>query len=300
MGSINSIINKLSFALLALVIMSCAKKIENKSSTVGILNSKDKLEFLPNEVKPDEDYNCFKGAYYRKAVSSKDHWIGIKGEVKLPFITFDTSRLNTAKPGQYLDNPSIYLGGHMDGQETDIGLTWEVLKYEDGSVSKERLAFRPFFRRTSHRSGQKSVWIYAPARKEFYWYPGEKVEISIEVIKDGLVKFIVKGAGKYYEGDFECAGYTLNGISDFKRVNAIDQVRNEGKSAQPTKTKVEGAKWDYTTLIRMQDGKRLEVPMHNGRRTDMRCPEVNFFSIEQSQRDVQRGAEVININGLGY
>ncbi|WP_241788858.1 hypothetical protein [Sphingobacterium rhinopitheci] len=297
--ALNRMLSRIGLTLLSFLLMSCMHKMNNNSLILGNLKSKNKLVFLPNEVIPDDNYTCFKGAYYRKAVSSKDHWIGIKGEVTLPYVTFDSSRLNTAKPGQYLDNPSIYLGGNMDGQETDIGLTWEVLKYEDGSVSKERLAFRPFFRRTSHKSGQESVWVYAPASKEFYWYPGENVEMSIEVIKDGLVRFIVKGAGKYYEGDFECAGYTLSGIADFKRVNAIDQVRNEGKPAQPTKTKVEGAVWDYTTLIRMHDGKRLEVPMHNGRRTDMRCPEANFFSIKQSPTAAQKGAEVININGLG-
>ncbi|MCS2951608.1 hypothetical protein NXX54_26070 [Bacteroides sp. BFG-638] len=35
---------------------------------------------------------------------------------------------NTKKPGQFLDNPSVYLGGNMGDQETDFGLAWEVIR----------------------------------------------------------------------------------------------------------------------------------------------------------------------------
>ena len=278
------------------IAFGCAKKSANQTTSINT-STGGKFKFLDGEIKPESTYKCFQGAFYRKAVSSRDHWIGIKGEVVLPTIVFDESRKNSAKPGQYLDNPSVYMGGHMDGQETDIGLTWEVIRREDGSVSKERLAFRPFFRRTNHKSGQKDVWIYAPAKKEYYWYPGEKVEMSVEVVKDGLVKISVKGAGKHFEETYECAGYTLDGIGDFKRVNAIDQVRNEGKPAQPTKTVVSNAKWDYTTLIRRQDGKRIEVPMHIGRFTNMRCPDVKFFDVKQSSKESAIGAELITISG---
>ncbi|MCA5004383.1 hypothetical protein [Sphingobacterium bovistauri] len=256
--------------------------------------------FFKNEVKPKAHYPCFPGAYYRKAVSSKDLWVGVKGKVTLPTIIFDESRKHPNKSGQYLDNPSVYMGGLMDKQETDIGLTWEVIKYEDGTVSKERKAFRPFFRRTDHKSGQKSIWVNAPASKEYYWYPGEEVEMSVEVVADGMVKIVVDGAGKRYEDTFECAGYTLDGIGEFKRVNAIDQFRNEGKPAQPTKTIVKDAKWEYTTLIRQENGKRLDVPMHTGRMTDMRCPEIKFFNIITTEANASKGAEVINISGQGY
>lgn len=90
------------------------------------------------------DRPCFQGAYYRKAVSSKDVWLGIGGTVVLPEIIFDENRKNPAKPGQYLDNPSVYLGGNMGGQETDIGLTWEVVK-ENGVVSPGKKSFSPIY-----------------------------------------------------------------------------------------------------------------------------------------------------------
>lgn len=90
--------------------------------------------FYPSEVKPSSYSPCFAGAYYRKAVSSNDVWTGIEGTVVLPTITFDPNRVNPAKPKQFLDNPSVYMGGRMGGQETDIGMTWEVIKDAQGNV----------------------------------------------------------------------------------------------------------------------------------------------------------------------
>lgn len=278
-------------------LVSCTSSKKTSIPTVIDVGVEQKVDFFANEIKPIKQLPCFQGAYYRKAVSSQDNWLGIKGEVILPQLNFDKDRMNPNKPKQYLDVSSIYLGGNMDGQETDIGLAWEIIKDEKGVVSEERLAFRPFLRRTGHKSGQQSVYINGPAIKDFYWYPGDKVFMSVEVIEDGLLRFIVEGNGKKYDTTFECAGYTLNGKGDFKRVNAIDQVGNEGKAAQATKTAVNNAKWNYTTLIRLQDGKKVDVPMHNGRFTSMICPDAKFFKVEQSEKDTQIGAEVISIFG---
>jgi len=286
---------KYSFFLLLFVSCTSSKKVGIPTTDEVVLEQVN--DFYPGEIKPVKSSPCFQGAYYRKAMSSKDNWIGIKGEVILPTLDFDKSRMNPAKPMQFLDVSSIYLGGNMDGQETDIGLAWEIIKNDNGIVSQERLAFRPFLRRTGHKSGQESVYINAPAVKDFYWYPGDKVFMSVEVIKDGQLLFIIEGAGKKYETIFECAGYTLQGKGDFKRVNAIDQVGNEGKSAQLTKTAVANAKWNYTTLIRMQDGKKMDVPMHNGRFTSMLCPDPKFFTVVQSEGEKKNGGETITIFG---
>ena len=266
------------------------------------INGRDTIpkgfSFLKNEVRPNATKPCFNGAYYRKAVSSKDVWIGISGTVVLPKITFDPSRKNDAKPGQFLDNPSVYMGGSMNEQETDVGMTWAVVKDEKGNISDERKAFRPFFRRASYpKTGQKDIWQNAPASKEFYWYPGEEIKMSVQVISDGKLRFIVEGAGKRYEANFESDGYKMNGVGEFKRVNAIDQVRNEGKVAQPTKTRVENAVWKETNLFRMQDGKVIQVPMHKDRFTDMRCPDVKYFNVTSNKKQQKIGGETINIYG---
>ena len=257
-------------------------------------------DFFLNEVRPDVSKPCFEGAYYRKLVSSTDNWVGIRGTVILPQIIFDDTRKNPKKPKQYLDNPSIYLGGNVDGQETDIGLSWEVIKDKQGNISEARVAFRPFLRRTSHKSGQESIFLNGPATEEYYWYPGEEVFLSLETIGKGLVKFIVEGAGKKYETTFECAGYTLENKGEFKRVNAIDQMGNEGKPVQPTKTKVNGGKWLHTDLLRMENGKVLIVPFQSERYTEMNCPNVSFFSVMASDAEKRKGAEEINISGTGH
>lgn len=258
----------------------------------------DTNRFFKNEVKPDQRKPCFKGAYYRKAVSSKDVWLGISGTVVLPKITFDTTRRNKRNPGQFLDNPSVYMGGNMNEQETDVGLTWAVIKDEKGKISAERKAFRPFFRRTAYaKTGQKDIWQNAPAQKEFYWYPGEEVHMSLRVVANGKLKIIVEGAGKRYEAEFESDGYTMHDPGEFKRVNAIDQVGNEGRPAQPTKTKVEDLVWKKTDLYRMENAKIVQVPMHQGRFTDMRCPDSKYFKIKTSKKQQQIGAETVSIYG---
>ncbi|MFA4869853.1 MAG: hypothetical protein WC623_16755 [Pedobacter sp.] len=269
-----------------------------KSKVVNGKIPKSKVSYFKDEVKPEKSMPCFNGAYYRKAVSSKDVWVGISGTVILPKITFDQSRKNDKKPGQFLDNPSVYMGGSMNGQETDVGMTWAVIKDEKGNISAERKAFRPFFRRASYpQTGQRDRWQDAPASKEYYWYPGEEIKMSVRVVSDGKLRFTVEGAGKHFEADFESDGYKMNGIGEFKRVNAIDQVRNEGKAAQPTKTRVENAVWKETNLFRMQNGKVIQVPLHKDRFTDMRCPDPKFFKLTANKKQQMIGAETISING---
>ena len=256
--------------------------------------------FFKGEVRPDKTKTCFNGAYYRKMVSSRDYWLGIGGKVTLPTITFDPLRTNPAKPGQYLDNPSVYIGGSMGGQETDIGLTWEVIRDASGNVSADRRAFRPFLRRTGHLGGQSAFYENAPAVSDYYWYPGEEVEISVQVLTDKKIKFIVEGAGKRFEKECDADGYKPGVLGEFKRVNAIDQVANEGKPVQSTKTKVENSEWKETYLFRSFEGKLVKAPAHAGRLTDMRCPSATNISITASDVALKNGAEKINISGAGY
>lgn len=254
--------------------------------------------FFPGEVKPAANSACFPGAYYRKVVSSQDKWSGIGGKVVLPTIVFDEDRKNPNKTGQYLDNPSVYLGGTMGGQETDIGMTWEVVKDDNGNVSQARKAFRPFLRRTGYTpTGQASGYENAPAESRYYWYPGEEITISLQIVDNGKLHFTVEGAGKKFECDYTADGYRMNSIGVFKRVNAIDQVANEGKPAQNTKTRVEGSVWKETWLYRIYKSEIVKAPVHNGRFTDMRCPASAYFNITASDAELKVGAEHITIDG---
>ncbi len=266
------------------------------NKTQSLSNNKEIV--IANEVLPEAQKPCFAGAYYRKLVSSHDYWRGIEGTVVLPTITFDEDRRHPKKPGQYLDNPSIYLGGSMGNQETDIGLTWEVVKEENGQVSKQRKAFRPFLRRTEHVSGQLAIFENAPAKKEYYWYAGEEVKMSLFLVSDKKVRFVVEGAGKKFERDFDCDGYLLSAVGEFKRVNAIDQVANEGKPVQATKTKVLNAEWKNTSLFRLVNNNIVSVPFKKTRYTEMMCPSVDYFDVKASVQQVSVGAERLTISGV--
>jgi len=270
-----------------------------KSSSLS--EDKDaKTSFYQNEIKPLSSKPCFEGAYYRKVVSSEDVWRGINGRVVLPELQFDKNRINPKKPEQYLDNPSVYLGGSMGGQETDIGLSWEIIKDEKGVVSSQRKAFRPFLRRTGHASGQEAVFVNAPAISQYYWYPGEEVYMSVKIIADGKLRFVIEGAGKRFEQDFDCDGYSLKGHAEFKRVNAIDQVANEGKPAQASGTRILNSQWKATNLYRDFGGEIREVPFHSGRYTSMACPAKSNFQLTASVKELAIGAENISISGNGF
>lgn len=272
-----------SFAMLCFTgafLLNQACKGDNNApdTTTDALQNQINTRFF-NEIAPESTLPCFQGAYYRKAVSSVDNWLGIEGKVILPVLLYDSTRINPSKPGQFLDNASVYLGGTSDGQETDIGMTWEIIKDEAGNVSRDRKAFRPFLRRSSHKSGQQAEYRNAPAESRYYWYPGDTILLSLQLIDKGRILFTVTGNGKSYQETFDVAGYQYTIKACYKRVNAIDQVANEGKPAQPTTAKALGAKWLYVNLFRNYKSEPLSVPMHSGRFTNMRCPDVNNFIV---------------------
>jgi hypothetical protein len=269
--------------IVVLLFLGSCTESNSQSQPAAVVSLEEQIKTkFTTEVLPPANSNCFAGAYYRKAVSSKDYWLGIGGTVVLPTLTYDLTRENPNKMGTYLDNASIYLGGTSDDQETDIGMTWEVIREADGSVSKERKAFRPFMRRTSHKSGQAAVYQNAPATSNYYWYPGETISMSIQVIEPKKIKFIVEGAGKKYEEIFEADGYQKEIMANYKRVNAIDQVSNEGKPVQTTTAKVTGAKWFEVYLFRSANSQIVKAPMHSKRFTDMQCPAKSYFTLSTS------------------
>lgn len=289
---------KLALSLILLVLAACAPKLKPDVEIAKDLENA-KATFFAGEVKPAASKPCFAGAYYRKLVSSTDDWLGIEGVVVLPYIKFDENRKHPAKAMQYMDNPSVYFGGNMDEQETDIGLTWEVIKDEKGNVTKDRRAFRPFLRRNEYKDGQPAVFENAPAKPEFYWYPGEEVKMSVKLVADKTLRFTVAGAGKKFERDFACNGFTLGGKAEYKRVNAIDQVGNEGRAVTDTKTQVMNAVWKNTNLYRLVAKNTIVVPFHSGRYTEMMCPSPKFFKVKHSAQDLATGAETLSISGNG-
>ncbi len=250
-------------------------------------------EYFENEKRPTASVpDCFNGAYYRKIVTESDRWVGIEGQVVLPELHLDPDRMHETQVNKHKDNPSIYMGGNASGQETDIGLAWEQIV-----ANGPRVAFRPFLRRTAFAAtGQEANFMNGTNNSNFYWYPGDVVTMRIEIVQNGVLRFTVEGEGKRYEVDYPCDGYTLNSNVEFKRVNAIDQMGNEGKPVQASTTKITGSKWNYTKLLRYDsDGSLLEVNMHSGRYYDMRCPDTKYFEITASDAQAALGSETIDI-----
>ncbi len=287
----------LGVAIAILTFAGCTTHTANNASERNF--ERQKKGFFTNEIKPVASKPCFEGAYYRKLVSSTDDWVGIEGTVVLPKIKFDELRKNHKKAMQYMDNPSIYFGGNMDEQETDIGLAWEVIRDERGNISKDRKAFRPFLRRNEYKEEQKAVFENAPAKADYYWYPGEEVKMTVKLVADRTLRFTVEGAGKKFERDFICNGFILGKKGEYKRVNAIDQVGNEGTPVKPTQTQIINAVWKETNLYRSVNNAVVTVPFHSGRYTEMQCPSPAFFKVLHSREQKANGAETIVISGNG-
>ncbi len=241
------------------------------------------------EIAPAASMPCFLGAYYRKAVSSFDVWTGIAGFVKLGTPTVDEKRLG-AETKQPLDNFSVYMGGNAGGKtEVDAGLTWEFTVDANGKKSERRNAFRPFWR--------TKIWNAAPAQKEFYFYPGETVQMAVIVAGANKLRLIISdGKAKTFQTDFDAEGFTSGIPRQFKRVNAIDQVANEGKPAQKTTAQVVGAEWLSTLLLRGAGADAKQISMTTEKYTDMRCPNVNNIVVLET--DKSKGGEKIDIFGM--
>lgn len=243
------------------------------------------------EVAPLQNLPCFAGAHYRKAVSSFDAWTGIAGFVKLGTPKVDEARLDETDK-QPLDNFSVYMGGNAGGKfEVDAGLTWEFTVDENGKKSERRNAFRPFWR--TQKAGD---WNSAPAKKEFYFYPGETVQMAILVAGPKKLRLIISdGKGKTFQTDFDAEGFVAGLPRQFKRVNAIDQRRNEGKPTQATKAEITGAEWLQTVLLRGEGASAQQLPMTPARFSDMRCTNG---AINVTATDAAKGGEKIDIFGF--
>jgi hypothetical protein len=249
------------------------------------------------EVAPDAARDCFPGAYYRKAVSSVDNWAGIEGIIRLPEPQLDMTRLKPT--GRPMDNASIYMGGSAEEQEVDAGLTWEVIREADGSVSTQPKAFRPFWRVKS--------WNNAPAKPEYYYLPGDVVRMSLFTKKPGTLTMAIEPierteASKKFLTDLKCtdlmttfsitfeAPFAPDGLQEFKRVNAIDISGQEGKGVVPSTSSVVGGEWLEVWLWRGE----TRLPMAPERFTDMRCPEPSNTVVE-STINADRGGEKVEI-----
>ncbi len=234
-----------------------------------------------------------------------------------------------------LDNPSVYLGGNALS-ESDVGLSMSlgVINTRTNEISKGSVAFRPFWRYITSEDqdlggydahdGKYSVsangnncfanyhWKYT----EYYYLPGDKLRIvvyipeenkmqlQIEVLEKSTLPESVEIREKYGWKDpadflspvFTSPGHGTGMDAEFKRVNAIDQSGNEGGTAIPTDTKVEGIIWHETYLYRVIDGVLYRVPMNESRRGTTAAPESKYFTVSYEGVDSSLGGEIVTIH----
>lgn len=236
---------------------------------------------------------------------------------------------------QNLDNPSVYMGGYAYS-ECDVGLSFSkaLVDVKNQTLSKGSIAFRPFWRYITGENqdaggydahdgeyavsanGKNCIANYHWRYTEFYYLPGDKLRIviylpepnkmqlQIEVIEKSSLPSSVEIRAKYGWKDpanfkspvFQTPGQGTGMNVEFKRVNAIDQVANEGKTAIPTDSQALTAIWHETYLYRQIDGIIYRLPMWENRRAAIKAPENDAFTVSYEGVDPNIGGEVVSIH----
>lgn len=234
-----------------------------------------------------------------------------------------------------LDNPSVYMGGHATN-ESDVGLSFSraLIDVNSQTLSKGSIAFRPFWRyiTSEHQDaggydahdGEYAVSVtnnncianYHWKYTEYYYLPGDKLRIiinipepnkmqlQIEVIEKSTLPSSVEIRERYGWKDpadftspiFHSPGHGTGIIAEYKRVNAIDQVANEGGKAHPTESVVKNAIWHETYLYRKIDDVLYRIPMGDDRRGVLDAPDETKFSVSHEGVDRNVGGEVVTIH----
>lgn len=283
----------------------------------------------------------FGGAWYHKAVSSKDKWVGIETIVTLPEVTirrydgeFDES-LKVDPNVKNLDNPSVYMGGHAQS-ESDVGLSFSraLIDVKSNTLSTGSIAFRPFWRYITDKdqdlggydahggeyavsaNGNNCIANYHWKYTEYYYLPGDKLRMVVYVPEEGKMQLQIevleastlpesvamrekygwKEPQDFLSPIFTSPGHGTGMDAEFKRVNAIDQVSNEGGTAIFGDTLISNIIWHETYLYREIDGTLYRVPMSEERRGVTNAPMNEYFDVDFEGVESDLGGERVTIH----
>ncbi len=285
---------------------------------------------IDGEGKKPEQQRCFGGAWYHKVESSRDQWLGIEGTITLGEFNPDDKRFGLDKYNRYMDNPSVYMGGHADF-ESDAGLGMNT-GFSDPSFKENldqnspKVAWRPFWRYIYSdvkdddgnvvRRNFNSWNISDPRNFNYYYLPGDTItmkvyspapnylQLRIEVVKPTTIEKYVKQRSAYgidtpktfYSPIFHSQSQGTNKPAVFKRVNSIDQYGNEGGVAKKTDAFVSKASWHNVYLYRKIDGKLYKVPFTEKRYAMMNCPFEDAYNVSYEGVNKEDGGENISIH----
>jgi hypothetical protein len=257
----------------------------------------DKTDIKQAPVK----YPVFNGALYYKCVSSKDAWLGIEAIIKLPEFIPDEERFEMITDPfgtykRYMDTPSVYLGGSSDF-ETDIGFGF-FRGFINGQISENKITFRPFWRTIFLEDGEeKNIYLSSNIyESEFYYYPGDTIKVHLVCLAPNQLTFRVELLEEtkilpyahyrkthvnklFIIDEIKAPG---NGVNDteYKRVNAIDQYRNEGKPTQKTKAQAINALWQDICLIRVINDELVKIPFTGNMEKKIFAPSEDRFIVK--------------------
>ena len=283
----------------------------------------------------------FGGAWYHKAVSSKDKWVGIETVVTLPEVSikrydgdFDAS-LDVDPNVKNLDNPSVYLGGNAL-TESDVGLSFSkaLIDTKSNTLSTGCIAFRPFWRYITDKdqdvggydahggeyavsaTGNNCIANYHWKYTEYYYLPGDKLRMIVYVPEEGKMQLQIevleastlpesvamrekygwKEPADFLSPVFSSPGHGTGIDAEFKRVNAIDQVGNEGGTAIFGDTLISNIIWHETYLYREIEGTLYRVPMNEDRRGVTNAPMDEYFDVDFEGVESDLGGERVTIH----
>ena len=282
---------------------------------------------ISDEVKP-LPVGKFDGAIYRKVVSSKDYWLGIEYIVTLPEYHGDPNRMSKNPYGsstdmRYNDNASVYMGASGNA-ESDVGLTWSMgLNPQTGRLDTSKyIGFRPFWRFID--GGQNIYKNSGVNDTHYYYYPGDKLHMSLYVTKPGYLQLRIElleettiPEYKALRDSFNLGDYNKVFLSDefpsrgageskisFKRCCALDQVGNEGGKSQPTNAQSLNIIYHEVYLYREVNGEVVKVPFTSNRRSELSWPGTvtdladftNAIKVSYEGIDTSLGGEIVSID----
>ncbi|UPT72814.1 MAG: hypothetical protein M0D55_12885 [Elusimicrobiota bacterium] len=225
-----------------------------------------KLRALVESARPRYVIDPARGAWYRKVTGAKGY-VGLEAWGVLPRPSFDPARAKhvpvagePAHAAGPLDRPDVYLGLHAESAEVDCGLIWDQV-HDAAGRGTGRYAYRVYWRTSKGGWGNPAPG----AADDLYLEPGERFALTLTAEPAGRARLAVRRAGRRAAAAyvFDVPGLlasdgTLKPLS-FKRVHSIDQFRldargarrgNEGRPALPTRTRLEGGRWEGRTCSR--------------------------------------------------
>lgn len=196
---------------------------------------------------------------------------------------------------------------------------WRYITYQNydiGTYDRENGRYYAVSTASAESNKTKNMignWDYLDT--QYYYLPGDRVrmilfspkagylQLQIEVIEKSSLPYSVnvrkengwKDPENFISPMFSSPGHGTSDV-EFKRVNAIDQVSNEGKPVISTTSKVGEMIWHNTYLHRNINGVLYRVPLNLTRGNTISAPIKEHFTI--TDINPQTGGQSVTIHPI--